>query len=101
MATIPRDEVLRLARLARLDLTEAEIDRFTRQLGDILEFVRQVNAVDTLSVETLALSPEQQDSDRLRDDERQPSLERDAVLDLAPKADRAAGLFVVPPVLSE
>lgn len=101
MATIPRDEVLRLARLARLDLSTAEVELFTRQLGDILEFARQVNAVDTSSSEAIGAEPEPQASDRWRRDERQASLDRDAVLDLAPEADRTTGLFVVPRVLGE
>jgi aspartyl-tRNA(Asn)/glutamyl-tRNA(Gln) amidotransferase subunit C len=101
VATIPHDEVLGLARLARLGLSAAETELFARQLGDILEFARQVNAVDTSSVEAITMEAEGQDSGRWRNDVPQPSLAREAVLDLAPEADRETGLFVVPRVLGE
>ena len=101
VAAISREEVVRLSRLARLELTDDEVELFTRQLGDILEFARQVNAVDTTPIDTTSLSPGHHSVDRLRDDRRRESLDRDAVLDLAPEADRAAGLFIVPRVLIE
>ena len=101
MATISREEVLRLARLARLELSADEVELFTRQLGDILEFAHQVSAVDTSSFEAVRLQPAGQSSACWRDDEPQPSLDRAAVLDLAPNADRNAGLFIVPRVLHE
>lgn len=41
-----REEVLRLARLARLDLTEEEIAEYQHELGDILHYVAQLQAVD-------------------------------------------------------
>lgn len=101
MATISADEVRRLARLARLELSSDEVERFTRQLGDILEFARQVNAVDTSSIDANGGRSDDQASGRLRDDAPQASLDREAVLDSAPEADRSAGLFLVPRVLNE
>jgi aspartyl-tRNA(Asn)/glutamyl-tRNA(Gln) amidotransferase subunit C len=94
--TFTRDDVQRLARLARLDLAEDEIDLFTRQLGDILEFARQIQSVDTTGATPMSSTV---DATALRDDMVQASLERTAVLAEAPDADRTAGLFKVPRVM--
>ena len=97
MATFTRDEVQRLARLARLELTAEELDLFARQLGDILAFAEQIQAVDTATApEGAAGDP----FDALRDDHPGPCLDRDEVLILAPEADRASGLFKVPRVIN-
>ena len=100
MTTFSRDEVRRLARLARLELSDAEVELFTRQLRDILEFAEQVNAVDTSSILEATPGPGPAGDDRLRDDDVRPSLDRDDVLALAPGADCDAGLFKVPRVLN-
>ena len=50
MPHFTRDDVLHLAALSRLDLSADDVDRFTGQLGDILAFARQIDAVDTSSV---------------------------------------------------
>ena len=97
MPTITREEVERLARLARLDLSDTQKERFTRQLGDILEFARQVNAVDTGAVHSELSGGE---ADLAREDRVQPSLDRRDALALAPDADPASGLFNVPRVLN-
>ena len=46
MAKLSRDDVLRLARLARLDLSDDEVDEFAGELSDILQYVEQLQAVD-------------------------------------------------------
>lgn len=97
MATFSRAEVARLARLARLELSDAELDLFGRQLGDILAFARQVEAVDTAAVVEAPSAPPADDT--LRDDAVRASLDRDAALADASGADREAGLFKVPRVL--
>ena len=51
---IDRQQVRKVAQLARLDLTEAEIEEFTGQLGAILEYVEKMNELDTAAVEPLA-----------------------------------------------
>ena len=91
-----RDEVERIARLARLALTDDEKDLFARQLGDILAYAEQIGAVDTAHVPpTTYVSG----AATLREDRTQPSLSREEVLAAAPDADLAAGLFKVPRVL--
>jgi aspartyl-tRNA(Asn)/glutamyl-tRNA(Gln) amidotransferase subunit C len=46
MSTLTRDDVLKLARLARLDLTDDEIEKFRVELSSILQYVEQLQAVD-------------------------------------------------------
>jgi aspartyl-tRNA(Asn)/glutamyl-tRNA(Gln) amidotransferase subunit C len=96
-STFSREEIARVAALARLALSEEETVLFARQLGDILAYARQIAAVDTSDVpptaHVCAATP-------LREDRVQPSLPRDAALAAAPDADREAGLFKVPRVLA-
>src|SRR5580704_7197834 len=46
MADLSRDDVLKLARLARLDLTDEEIELFAKELTEILHYVEQLQSVD-------------------------------------------------------
>ena len=85
----------RLARLARLHLDDDEISAFTRQLGDILEFARQIQSVDTTAVSDTAADV----FPPLREDAPSPSLPRADVLTAAPDRDTASGLIKVPRVI--
>jgi len=90
---IKRDEVLHVARLARLELTDDEIDRFTDQLSAILEAVAKVSELDLSDVE-----PTAHPLDLVNvwaEDEPRPSLSVDEALANAP--DRHGGFFKVPP----
>jgi aspartyl-tRNA(Asn)/glutamyl-tRNA(Gln) amidotransferase subunit C len=91
-----RDEVVRIATLARLELTTDELELFTHQLGDILEYVAQIQGLDTTGV-----APTSHVLNRPveRDDAVGASLRPDDVLANAPEAARAAGLFKVPRVI--
>jgi aspartyl-tRNA(Asn)/glutamyl-tRNA(Gln) amidotransferase subunit C len=90
---ISRDEVVHVARLARLELTDDELDRFAGQLDAILEAVGKVSELDLSEVEPtlhpLALS------NVWAEDEPQPSLEVEEALANAP--DREDDAFRVPP----
>jgi len=89
-------DVDRIAALARLALTDEERTLFTSQLTAILAYADAVQAVDTSAVDAAAIdSP----VSRARDDEPAPSLDRATLLEQAPAADRAAGLFKVPRVI--
>ena len=46
MADLSRDDILKLAALARLDLTDAEVDEYSRELTAILQYVEQLQSVD-------------------------------------------------------
>ena len=71
MSTLKREDVQRIAELARLELSADELELFTRQLGDILTYVEQIRALDTTGV-----APTSQVLNRPvdRDDEPQPTL---------------------------
>ena len=90
-------DVRKIAALARLELGPDEIDRFSRQLRDILTYAEQVQQVDTTGVPPT--SHPLAESAIWREDEPRPSLARDAVLAEAPEASTRAGLFKVPKVL--
>lgn len=51
---ISTDDVKHVANLARLELSEDEINQYSKQLGDILKYVEQMNEVDTTGVEPMA-----------------------------------------------
>jgi len=46
MADLTREDVLKLARLARLQLTDEEVENFTKELREVLEYVAQLDEVD-------------------------------------------------------
>jgi aspartyl-tRNA(Asn)/glutamyl-tRNA(Gln) amidotransferase subunit C len=96
-APISREDVAHVARLARLDVTEDELDRFTGQLAAVLEHAADVAALDTKGVPPTAHPLPLVNV--LREDEPRPSLDRDEVLAAAPDAED--GRFRVPRILGE
>jgi aspartyl-tRNA(Asn)/glutamyl-tRNA(Gln) amidotransferase subunit C len=97
MPTITREDVLRVAALAQLELSEDDVALFAGQLARILEYADTVRQVDTTGVAAVAAPPA--DGVRWRQDVPTPSLSREAALAAAPDASRDAGLFRVPKVL--
>jgi aspartyl-tRNA(Asn)/glutamyl-tRNA(Gln) amidotransferase subunit C len=89
---IDRDQVLHVARLARLELSEAEIERMAAELSSILEHVERISELDLEGVEPTTHVVELENA--LRADEPRPSLPREQVLEPAP--DPADGAFRVP-----
>jgi aspartyl-tRNA(Asn)/glutamyl-tRNA(Gln) amidotransferase subunit C len=97
VSTLSRDEVAHLARLARLAVTDEELDRFADQLGDVLDAVAQVGKADVADVPpTTHAVPT---TNVVRPDEVTPSLPRDVVLAEAPAAEDDR--FRVPRILGE
>jgi len=94
---ISRADVAHVAKLARLELTEEELERFTGQLAAVLEHAADVESLDTAGVPPTAHPLPLQNV--LRADEPVPSLDRDEVLAMAPEAED--GRFRVPRILSE
>ena len=94
---LTRDEVAHVALLARLELTDDELDMFTGQLGDILGHVDDIEALDVSGVAAMAHPLKL--SNVFRADEVVPSLDRDEVLAQAPAAED--GRFRVPQILGE
>ncbi len=82
---LSRDEVLHIALLARLGLSEAEVDKFSEQLSNILENFEILQKVDTNNVPPTAQSVPLQNV--VRDDEAAASLPESEVLANAPQKD--------------
>jgi len=98
---ISREDVLRVADLAHLELSAAEIEKLRSQLDSILEYVGKLNELDTSKVEPLAqvLAPEKSGSANttLREDVVVPCNVAADVLKQAP--DAVAPYFRVPKVI--
>ncbi len=94
---ITRENVLHIAKLARLELSETEIDRMQRDLAGILDYVNQLSELDTSEVEAttqgaLVAAP-------FRADEVRPSLSHELALGQAPRT--ASNGFAVPAFVDE
>jgi len=92
---ITKDEVTHVARLARLEFTEAEAEKFTSQLNNILMYMDMLNRVDTTGVAPMTHAIAQQNA--FREDTVTPSLGRDLTLANAP--DARGDFFRVPKVI--
>ena len=89
------DDVAKVARLARIDLTPDEIERATDQLGDMLDHFADIDALDLDGVEPM--NQPYPLVNVMRDAVVAPTLDRDEVMAAAPLADE--GRFRVPPIL--
>ncbi len=92
---LSREEVLHIALLARLGLTETEVDKLREQLSNILENFEALQQVDTTDIPPTAQAIAQQNV--VSDDEVAPSLSQDQVLANAPQ--REGNFFRVRAVL--
>ncbi len=90
-------DVAHVARLARLELTAAEIERYTEQLGTVIEHFHDIDELDLADVVPMYQPLPLQNV--FRDDVVGPTLDRDEVLAAAPDAE--GGRFRVPPILGE
>ena len=93
---LSRADVVRIAELARLELTSDEIELFTRQLGDILVYVEQIQSLDTTGVPATSQVVNRPFD---RPDIPAGTLPRSDALANAPDAAVEAGLFKVPRVI--
>ncbi len=93
--SLDREQVQKIAHLARLHLSEAELDEMTTQLGNIVHFVDQLSTLDTEGVEPFVHAIELDNV--FAEDVVHTSLPREQVLKNAPSADSEC--FRVPPVL--
>ena len=94
---LTRDDVAHVARLARLSLTDAELDTYTIQLGAVLDHADDVASLDLADVEPTAHPLPLVNV--LRSDEVGPCLDRDEVLAQAPAVEDRR--FRVPAILGE
>ena len=97
MPVLRREDVAHVAQLARLTMSEGELDMFTEQLSQVLEHASDMNALD---LEGIAATAHPFGLiNVVREDELRPCLEHDAVLAMAPDAED--GRFAVPRILGE
>jgi len=92
---IDRKTVENVAKLARLQLTPEELDRYGKQLGAILDYIAKLEKLDVQGLEPLAQAV---DMDNVfREDVVRPSLPRDAALQNAP--EKNGDFFIVPKIV--
>jgi aspartyl-tRNA(Asn)/glutamyl-tRNA(Gln) amidotransferase subunit C len=99
-ANVTLQDVKRVTELAHLELTPDEIRGVLHDLNAILDYVAQLNELDTSSVAPLAQVSELEGADgegTLRQDAVRPSLDRNAVMNEAPETDQV--FFKVPKVI--
>ena len=92
-----REDVAKVAKLARLTLSEAELDMFTEQLGQVLEHAQDIEALDL--TDTIPTAHPFGLVNVVRADLVRPCLPRDEVLAMAPDAED--GRFAVPRIMGE
>ena len=96
---ITREDVLRVAELAYLDLSEDELEKYRRQIDEILDYIGKLNELDTSGVEPMAqvLADDQAADATMREDLVVPSAVAEDVLHQAP--DPEPPYFRVPKVM--
>lgn len=93
--SLSNEQVKEIAHLARLQVDEADLPDYARNLSDILSFVEAMNAMDTDTVEPLAHPLEM--PQRLREDAVTEENQREQFQAVAPQVE--AGLYLVPRVI--
>ena len=96
---VTKKDVEKIADLARLQFSETEVEGFTGDLNNILNYVDQLKEVDVTGVEPLENMNEAMETNVLRKDEVGDSLLQTEALKNAPKA--ADGFFLVPKVIEQ
>ena len=95
--SVTRKDVEYIASLARLKFKDEELENFTHQLNEILNYIEKLNELDTENVEPLSHPVE--NSNVFRSDELKPSIPREEALKNAP--DYTEEFFSVPKVISQ
>jgi aspartyl-tRNA(Asn)/glutamyl-tRNA(Gln) amidotransferase subunit C len=95
--SVSRKDVEHIASLARLKFKDEELENFTHQLNEILNYVEKLNELDTENVEPLSHPVE--NANVFRNDELKPSISREEALKNAP--DSTEEFFNVPKVINQ
>lgn len=95
---INKEEIIHIAKLANLNLTEEEIEKYTNDMKEILSFANIVNNVDTSEVDDEKEALEAANYNVFRKDEIVNFGDRDALLQNAPSQDD--GMFRIPKVIN-
>ena len=93
-------DVRQVAKLAHLEITDAELEMYTPQMADIVKYIEQLNEIDTANVEPMlgGLTAEGEATQTIREDVPRDSLGQKPALSQAPSA--VEGHFQVPKVLT-
>ncbi|NJK59350.1 MAG: Asp-tRNA(Asn)/Glu-tRNA(Gln) amidotransferase subunit GatC [Oscillatoriales cyanobacterium SM2_1_8] len=95
---IAREEVQHVAHLARLSLTEAEVEKFTAQIGGILDYFAQLQELDSELEEVEPMARPIDTANVVRPDGLVPFAARETLLNTAP--EREGDFFRVPQILA-
>lgn len=93
--TVKKEDVINIAKLSKLRLSENEIEEFTEDMNQILDYVKKLEKIDTSKVEPLSHPLE--GVNVFREDKLQKSIDREAALKNAP--DKTEEFFKVPKVI--
>lgn len=96
---VTKDDVQKIAKLARLEFKESEVDAYTTDLNNVLGYIDQLKEADVTGVEPLENINETVELNDFRKDEFIATTSRDEALKNAPKA--ADGYFLVPKVIEQ
>ena len=95
---ITKEEIIKIAKLSKLHVSENDLESYSKQISKILDYMSQLNEVDTENINEFSNKLFDNNQD-LREDVVEPSLDRDKVLKNSPESD---GVYVkVPKVISE
>tara|TARA_B100001115_G_C15592481_1_gene283425 strand:+ start:79 stop:375 length:297 start_codon:yes stop_codon:yes gene_type:complete len=95
---ITKEEIIKIAKLSKLHVSENDLESYSKQISKILDYMSQLNEVDTENIDEFSNKLFDNNQD-LREDVVEPSLDRDKVLKNSPESD---GVYVkVPKVISE
>ena len=95
MADIKKEEIIHIANLAMLNLTEKEIEGYTKDMQEILEYAEMINSLDTSNInETIATA---ESNNIFRKDEVENCYDRELLLKNAPSQDE--GMFRLPKIV--
>ncbi len=94
---ISKKDVINTAELARLEFSDEQVEKFTSQLGNILEYIEDLNELDTKKIKPTSYGLEI--STPLREDEVNQTITVEEALQNAPQSED--GFFVVPKVIED
>ena len=97
MKRISSDEVKKVAQLARLELNESEIQQHAEQLEKILDYIKQLEKINTENIPCTTRAIEV--ANVLRKDEKKDFIENEELIDLAPSRENK--FFKVPKIITD
>ena len=97
MSKLTREEVLKIAKLARLELTDAEVTTYQDRLGRVLDYIKELNALNTSNEGFVKHIPK--DAVAFRADKALPFANTKGLLENSPAVEENS--FLLPPILEQ